>query len=155
WNISAAADRLRIARNTFRYRMARYGLRSERAYPRRRRSSGPEASADSELERDWADDQVEARPLAWLQVEWAPTDESAPTLFTRTVDLFIEKVESFGGRLEQVGPGGIIGTFGVEVAEDASRRAAHAGLAILRASASSGETMGKNTVRLAVHAALG
>src|SRR4029077_5674673 len=39
WNISFAADRLGMPRNTLRYRMARYGLRSEGPSPRRRKTS--------------------------------------------------------------------------------------------------------------------
>ena len=39
WNISFAADRLKIPRNTLRYRMARYGLRPASAPPRRPKRS--------------------------------------------------------------------------------------------------------------------
>src|SRR5262249_1576907 len=44
-----------------------------------------------------------------------------------------EKAESFGGRVEAVGPRGLVAVFGLEPVEDAPRRAAHAALAMRKA----------------------
>src|SRR5262249_62301463 len=46
-----------------------------------------------------------------------------------------EKVESFGGRVEEVSPEGLRAVFGLEPIEDAARRAAHAALAIQKVAA--------------------
>src|SRR5262249_15207517 len=42
----------------------------------------------------------------------------------------ISKVESFGGRVEEVTPNRLVAVFGLEPTEDAPRRAAHTALAI-------------------------
>src|SRR5207237_640267 len=51
---------------------------------------------------------------------------------TRVLQTVIERMQSFGGRIESVGPQGLVAVFGLEPDEDAPRRAAHAGLAIVK-----------------------
>src|SRR5439155_1439653 len=49
------------------------------------------------------------------------------------VQVLVEKVKSFGGQVEELSPGGVMAAFGLEPAEDAPRRAAHAAMAIHKA----------------------
>ncbi|MGH7417267.1 MAG: AAA family ATPase, partial [Candidatus Rokuibacteriota bacterium] len=72
----------------------------------------------------------------------------------RALDTLIEKVQSFGGRVEALSPRGLEASFGAEPIEDAPRRAAHAGMAIQRAmDRSRGITLGPQPPRIAIHAA--
>src|SRR5262249_60140102 len=52
---------------------------------------------------------------------------------SRLIETLIEKARSFGGRVEDLGPSGIVAAFGLEPVEDATRRAAHAAGAIRKA----------------------
>ena len=49
---------------------------------------------------------------------------------SRALEAVIAKVHSFGGRVEEVTPTGRVVAFGLDPAEDAPRRAAHAATAI-------------------------
>jgi hypothetical protein len=51
----------------------------------------------------------------------------------RPLKVLMEKVESFGGRVEDSGPSGIVAAFGLEPVEDAPRRSVLAALAIQNA----------------------
>jgi 2-C-methyl-D-erythritol 4-phosphate cytidylyltransferase len=46
------------------------------------------------------------------------------------LETLVEKVQSFGGQVEEVSSTGLLAVFGLETVEDAPRRAAHAALAI-------------------------
>ena len=49
---------------------------------------------------------------------------------SRALEGVIAKVQSFGGRVEELTPTGLVAAFGLDPAEDAPRRAAHAAMAI-------------------------
>ena len=51
----------------------------------------------------------------------------------RALEALIEKVQSFGGRVEALGQRAVDAAFGLEPVEDAPRRAAHAAMAMQRA----------------------
>src|SRR2546426_12007828 len=61
-------------------------------------------------------------------VTMAPVDVVAAV--GAALETLVEKIESFGGRVEEVSPGGVVAVVGLEPIEDAPRRAAHAALAI-------------------------
>ena len=65
-------------------------------------------------------------------------------------------MESFGGRVEELGPLGVVAAFGLEPVEDAPRRAAHAAMAMRKAAertrCATAERVG---VRIAIHASQG
>jgi transcriptional regulator with AAA-type ATPase domain/tetratricopeptide (TPR) repeat protein len=132
WNISHTAARLGVARNTVYARMEKFGLRPGPA-PKESPSPSPPAPptpARSALAAglDW-----EWRSLTLLRADL----DSAETVdswskTSRALDEVIAKVQSFGGRLEEVTPTGVVAAFGVEPTEDAARRAAHAAMAIQR-----------------------
>jgi tetratricopeptide (TPR) repeat protein len=54
----------------------------------------------------------------------------APADFGRDFDVLVQKIESFGGRVEDAGPSRIVAAFGVDPVEDAPRRAALAAIAM-------------------------
>src|SRR5262249_36703879 len=85
---------------------------------------------------------VSAGPLRWerrrITLLRASLDEPGaaavdPTDTTRTLGLMIDKVQSFGGRVESLAQSGLEASFGLDLLGDAPRRAAHAALAIQRA----------------------
>jgi hypothetical protein len=52
---------------------------------------------------------------------------------SRALEVIMEKVRSFGGRVEELSPTGVVAAFGLEPIEDAPRRAALAAMAVLKA----------------------
>jgi transcriptional regulator with AAA-type ATPase domain/tetratricopeptide (TPR) repeat protein len=146
WNISRTAALLGISRNTLRARMDRYGLRERDARPAARvRPAAPPlpapvaapapisapapAPSPGPTARRW-----ERRRLALLRVALVPPAGPDATLETaRALETFLDKVRTFGGREEGIGPIGIVAVFGLDAAGDAADRAAHAAMAIVKA----------------------
>ena len=139
WNISRTAARLGITRNTLRYRLEKHGLHREGEALSRRRPSEPPPRARS------AAVSVPVPPAPASAVRWerrrvtllravagAP-GLASPLYRSRAVQVLVEKVQSFGGQVEELSPGGVMAAFGLEPAEDAPRRAAHAAMAIHKA----------------------
>ena len=139
WNISRTAARLGITRNTLRYRLEKHGLHREGEALSLRRPSEPPPRARS------AAVSVPVPPAPASAVRWerrrvtllravAGAPGLASPLYTsRAVQVLVEKVQSFGGQVEELSPGGVMAAFGLEPAEDAPRRAAHAAMAIHKA----------------------
>jgi transcriptional regulator with AAA-type ATPase domain/tetratricopeptide (TPR) repeat protein len=156
-NITRAAARLGLPRNTLRYRLARHGLELDPRSPRRRggRPSGahprpqpPPAPVPESRPR-------EARRLTLLQATLASSHADAhSSAMTRTLELVLDKVQSFGGWIDSARPGSAVVMFGIESVEEASRRAVHAAVAIrqlvLRARRADAT---RPHVRIAVHTA--
>jgi transcriptional regulator with AAA-type ATPase domain len=163
WNIARAAARLQIPRGTLRYRIEKFGLRRSAPVPPR---AGPAAGSSlrdppaapssppgpAREARPW-----ERRRLAFLRaVLVPPPDRDLVPHAGRVLEVLVEKVESFGGRVEELGPMGVVGVFGLEPIEDAPRRAAHAAVAIRRASERTRSTPADRVgARLAIHASQG
>jgi transcriptional regulator with AAA-type ATPase domain/tetratricopeptide (TPR) repeat protein len=126
WNITRAAARLGLPRNTLRYRVERLGLAPEGA-PERRRGGRPAAVArpGPPEHRTPSPATREARRVTLLQLRLPPAVETG-----RALEESIGKVRGFGGRIEEVGEGEVLASFGLEPDEDAPRRAAYAALAI-------------------------
>ena len=148
WNVSRAAVRLGVSRNTLRYRMEKYGLRPGAPAPTPRPSGGG-ASPDRSPARPRVP-LVAARPptptampaaVRWerrrLSVLRAALTASAvdggPIGSSRILEVLVDKVQSFGGRVEELGASGVVGLFGLGPLEHAAWRAANAALAMLRA----------------------
>jgi DNA-binding NtrC family response regulator/tetratricopeptide (TPR) repeat protein len=149
WNISRAAARLGISRNTLRARIERLGLRREdgpapaREAPRPTpgRSPAPTATAASVEPSAPTASPPEPSTLRWerrrvtilrAELEVAPDSDELSDA-SRAIEALVEKVVSFGGRVEELGRAGIDASFGLDPVEDAPRRAANAALAIQKA----------------------
>jgi DNA-binding NtrC family response regulator/tetratricopeptide (TPR) repeat protein len=163
WNIARAAARLQIPRGTLRYRIEKLGLRRSPPVPARAgpaaESSLPDPAAappsppgPAREARPW-----ERRRLAFLRAVLVPLpDRDLVPHVVRAREVLVEKVESFGGRVEELGPAGVVGVFGLEPIEDAPRRAAHAAVAIRRVSERTrSPTADRVGVRIAIHASQG
>jgi DNA-binding NtrC family response regulator/predicted ATPase len=116
WNLSQAAARLQLPRNTLRYRMERHGLREP---PPSRRPREPAPSAV-----------VARRRVAFLRVAVVSRTEARGRA---AMDVAVEKIQTFGGRVEEDTPTAVVGAFGLEPVEDAPRRAALAAIAARKA----------------------
>jgi len=138
WNISRAAALLGISRNTLRSRIEKHGLRpaAPAASPRGRAvrpatAAGrvPEVAqgaVPSPTTVRW-----EPRRLTLLRAALGgPHQADSPLSTSRALEVVVEKVQSFGGRVEEMGASGLVAAFGHEPVEDAPRRAAHAAMAI-------------------------
>src|SRR5881296_3782984 len=154
WNISRAASQLGVSRHILRYRLRKYGLRSP--------AEATEPTIPAEPESLRVEPTTASRPV---NVQWdrrhvamlrADIVTASPV---RTVpdagsvlETLVEKVQSFGGQVEEVSPTGLLAVFGLEPVEDAPRRAAHAALAIQKVAAHArGRSTESPSVRVGLH----
>jgi DNA-binding NtrC family response regulator/tetratricopeptide (TPR) repeat protein len=157
WNITQAAARLGISRNTLRYRLEKHGLvtRPARAgsvatRPPAAPSAGPVAPAAGAAEAPSPG--AERRQLTLLRVTLPALATGSASEASRTLETLVEKAQSFGGRVDELSPTDIEASFGVEPLEDAPLRAAHAALAMLHAAARPRGAAIPTAVRIAIHA---
>ena len=144
WNLTRAASRLGVPRNTLRYRMERLGLTPEGPAARRRGGRPPstprvrrrpidQCRTRAHSTEESREPRREARRVTLVQVRLtaaAPGPE-APEI-RRALEATADKLESFGGRVEERSASGLLAAFGLTPEEDAPRRAAHAALAVQR-----------------------
>ena len=162
WNISRSAALLGISRNTLRARIEKYGLKGgvpAPSVPRRAARPAPRApAARSPLEMRSDVESATGSHLVSGQPPIAPTsraplhwerrrvtllratltlapESDEPREARRGLEVLLEKVTSFGGRVEGMGPTGVVAAFGLDATEDAPSRAAHAAMAIQKAAA--------------------
>jgi DNA-binding NtrC family response regulator/tetratricopeptide (TPR) repeat protein len=142
WNVSRAAARLGISRNTIRYRIEKHGLRADAPAPPRRPRQGapppappppPSAPAPVEDVRARAGIRWERRRLAVLLARLVAVPDAGPLDTGRVIEALLERARSFGGRVEELAASGFVALFGLEPMEDPVRRAALAALAMQRA----------------------
>src|SRR6185503_5487460 len=128
WNISRAAARLGLPRNTFRYRMERHGLTDGSEGTSRRPRAKP-SSVDASPHVRWQ------RARMTLLHARVTTSDAAVSEHERTrmVDEVAAKASAFGGRIVDIGASSVDAAFGLDIAEDAAHHAAHAAFAIRRA----------------------
>ena len=154
WNLSRTAARLGIARNTLRVRIDKLGIRppgarpsaAHRAAPRPARpptgASTPATTPPPAAEAP----EVEAPVVSPVSIRWerrrvtllrarlmAPANADVLLDTSRALETLIEKVRSLGGRVEELSPTSVGAAFGLDLPEDAPRRAAHAAMAIRKA----------------------
>ncbi|HEU4367116.1 MAG TPA: sigma 54-interacting transcriptional regulator [Methylomirabilota bacterium] len=142
WNITRTATVLGIARNTVRARIRHYGLRpmgdagprSVPAAPGAAPASEPTVSPRAErAEPPVADVRWGRRRVTFMSARIVADPETQSAIATRILSRMVEKVQSFGGRVNEVGQRSVLAIFGQEPAEDAPRRAASVAIAITRA----------------------
>src|SRR5262245_31700511 len=140
WNITRAAAMLGITRNTVKARMRLYGLRSpgvglEATAPTPAASSAGSVTptttdhgeSPSTTEVRW-----NRRRVTFLRARILAAVDTSPSVMTRVLGSLIEKAQTFGGYVSEIGQYGVLAVFGHEPAEDAPRRAATAALAVTR-----------------------
>jgi DNA-binding NtrC family response regulator/tetratricopeptide (TPR) repeat protein len=147
-NVTRAATRLGISRDTLRYRMEKHRLGREAPSKRRpaerratERPGGPTESQDPDpvetvgsLAVRW-----EGRRLTFLRsVVVLPPDADPGFSPSRALEGLVEKIQTFGGRVEDMSPTGIVAAFGLEPIEDAPHRAALTAVAIHKAAERAG-----------------
>jgi DNA-binding NtrC family response regulator/tetratricopeptide (TPR) repeat protein len=158
WNVSRAACRLGISRDRLRYRIRRLGLgRGPRREPPSRPSPAPAPTPISGRA------QVEMLPGAALRWEerWVallradlvqPANAEGGQDHSRLLTALMEKITSFGGRLQEVSRATVIAAFGLEPTDDAATAAAVAAEAIQHAATSARQTDPRApAVRLGIH----
>jgi len=141
WNISRAAVSLGISRSRLRYRIEKHGLHIDRdlLHPRQRhvRYTQPSANSDAVNTSTVAktvDVRLGLRHLALLRAELVPAATNGLSLdSTRTLTVIADKIRGFSGRIHDVGPTSIVGTFGLDPIENAPDSAALAAVAIQKA----------------------
>src|SRR5262249_47295525 len=130
WNISHTAARLGIARNTVYARIEKFDLRpdsSRKATP----VPPPPAAPGTVTSATDKGMQWERRSITLLRAELSGVDSlDGWTRSSRALEAVITKVHTFGGRVEEVTPTGLVAAFGLDPSEDAPRRAAHTAMAI-------------------------
>jgi DNA-binding NtrC family response regulator len=142
WNVTRAARQLGISRDTLRYRIAKHQLRpgGHRA-PRPPAPPAESVTPPSPAPRAATAQDAPASVVRWEQrrvtllraVIDGPQPEDDRLYPSRLIEALIEKARGFGGRVEDLGPTGVVASFGLEPVEDATRRAAHAAIAIRKA----------------------
>ena len=130
WNLTRAADRLGLPRNTLRYRMEKHGLLAARGGARAQAAAPPTSAAIVSLSAgaDQPAPEGELRRLAFLQIRLDPS--AAPPESRRLMESLMHKLRGFGGALGELRLSTVLAVFGVEPIEDAPRRAALAALAV-------------------------
>jgi len=127
WNISRAAARLGLPRNTLRYRIERHGL-SEASDAGHRRKTESAARPEPAPPVRWQRTRV-----TFLQTQVADDGATPEHERTRVLDEIAAKLTGFGGRIIEMAPSFVRAAFGLDVVEDAARHAAHAAFAVQRA----------------------
>ena len=133
-NISRAAARLGLARNTLRYRMVRHGL-----------AEGADAKAPADVP-----------PVRWqrTRVTFLQARLDAPTAAGPdrhgVLDQIAGKITGFGGRVIEMGETIVRAAFGLDSAEHAPLQAAHAAIAAERVVASLPSPAPALSVRIAL-----
>ncbi len=162
-NISRTAAVLGIARNTLRVRIRKLGLHVPGTGhdPRGASSSGagggpvnavlhsggpPTATIVPPAPFRW-----ERRMIATITTSLSAGPDTSVFQLTPTLHELIQKLKSFGARIEALTPVGLVAMFGLEPMENATGRAAHAALGMLREVERAEESQKGIKVAFAIH----
>jgi len=150
-NISHAAARLGIARNTLYARIEKYGVRSHRSSSRpRSRPETVSAPAPRGTQIQW-----EHRGITLLRATLVEPDGlDGWSQTSRALEDLIDKLQTFGGRVEELTPSSVGASFGIDLVDDAPRRAAHAATVIHKEAARTRESTGRTpAIKIGIHVA--
>jgi transcriptional regulator with GAF, ATPase, and Fis domain/tetratricopeptide (TPR) repeat protein len=140
WNVTRAATQLGVPRNTLRYRMERLGITPDAPAARRRggrpsvhRRAAQQAPAidpapPASASRTASSATVTTR-LTFLELRLAG-GEPGPWDTSRALEESVEKMRTFGGRIEELSDTRLLAAFGLEPDEHAPARAAHAAISL-------------------------
>jgi DNA-binding NtrC family response regulator/tetratricopeptide (TPR) repeat protein len=153
-NISHAAARLGIARNTLYARLEKHGVRAQRLHPTPRRHGGRPAAVPGPVPTGTRI-QWDHRGITLLRAELVePAGVEARSDTSRVLEDVIDKLQTFGGRVEELTPTGVVASFGVDRVDDGPRRAAHAAMVIHKGAARAREgTSRMPGVKIGLHVA--
>jgi AAA ATPase domain/Bacterial regulatory protein, Fis family len=157
--VTRAARRLGISRDTLRYRISKHQLRPggarSAAVPEPAIEAIPTSPPRATTVADTPAPTVrwEPRRVTLLRAAIDGPPHGDDRLYpSRLIEALVEKARSFGGRVEDLGPTGIVASFGLEPVDDATRRAAHAAVAIRKAVERGRRAEAPGiTVRLGIH----
>jgi DNA-binding NtrC family response regulator/predicted ATPase len=134
WNISQTASILGVSRNTVTARIARFGLRPPRGAPP---DPAPSVALPSRAEAApvpavavtarW-----EPRRLCLLLARFGEGIGAEPSV-EPALRSIVDKIQSFGGKVEGFSPTGVSAVFGLEPSEEPAALAAHSALVIRNA----------------------
>ena len=156
-NLSQAAARLGVPRNTLRYRMRRLGVPE----PGRAEPPPPRPPSRPELAPSIATTPVapgdragRTRVVATIRMRLGSSPEGM-SIAERSglLGTLVERLQDFGARVEDIGLDGCVAFFGVAPIEDAPRRAAYAAMAARQALTRSSEPGQEATLYAALHVA--
>jgi len=150
-NLSRAAARLGLARNTLRYRLRRHGLTEGAGNPRRHAEPQPEHASTGDSNGTSSG----AYPVQWQRarvtmLRCVIRDGDRGESGSDTLDLLVGKVVGFGGRIVNIDGSSFDAAFGLDVIEDAACHAAHAAMAVQHAAR---RAHGRGDTAAAVHTA--
>jgi transcriptional regulator with AAA-type ATPase domain/tetratricopeptide (TPR) repeat protein len=150
-NLSQAAARLNIPRNTLRYRLRRLGL------PEPRRSVAPHAPAPVQPLSSGAatgDRTPRRRVVAAVRMQLGGGPEAASlTERSGLLEILVGRLRDFGASVDDVGPEGCVAFFGLAPIEDAPRRAASGAMAARQALARNPEHGDEPQLYAGIHVA--
>jgi transcriptional regulator with AAA-type ATPase domain/tetratricopeptide (TPR) repeat protein len=159
-NITRAAARLGIPRNTLRYRMEKHGLvlrevaAGETATSEPATETSPAVAAPAAPAPSVAAPAIrrEHRLVTVLGARLEAAESTAPFRVASVITTLIAKVTGFGARLEDLTPTGFVAAFGLDATEDGPRRAVHAARAMIQELRPRvDQNLGEMTVRCGVH----
>jgi len=158
-NITVAAARLGLPRNTLRYRMDKLGISAEEPGEATLRPGKPLAkmgasstTSDLPVRPPASAGGPETRLVSLLRAEVREADAQSGQA-DRVLEFIAAKVQSFGGRVEAISGSQLLATFGVFPCEDPASRAAHTAIAVARASArTSAQGLKPAIGQIAIHA---
>ena len=160
WNISRAAVRLGLARNTLRYRMERHALLDPAPAARRKRPASAVSSPTSDETHLRAAAAASDAAVVWqrtrvtvLHAELIFSEHVPGHERNRLAERLAGKAAGFGGRVIALGEHGMTAAFGLDVVEDAPPHATHAALAMLHGARSHDTSPRGGDVRIAIAAA--
>jgi transcriptional regulator with AAA-type ATPase domain/tetratricopeptide (TPR) repeat protein len=163
-NISHAAASLGMSRSRLRYRLEKHRIYPNRELhsrgqpnARRREMVGAQTNVvEYSTSTNERNANCERQHVALLRVELVAqsTTSAAPRDSTSMFSVVIDKIQIFGGRVRKIAATTIVGTFGLESADNATISAALAALAINKSSQRlQGLDPDSPAVKIAVHSA--
>jgi tetratricopeptide (TPR) repeat protein len=130
WNFTRAAAQLGVPRNTLRYRAERLGLAPEATAERRRGGRPSTARAIPPSEPRATEPATPQTRRVTLLLTRRAAGAPAGWQASRILEDSTEKIRSFGGRVQEIRPDGLLAVFGLEPDEEAPRHATYAALAV-------------------------
>lgn len=152
-NVTHAARHLGLTRNALRYRLRKHGIQAMAHSVAGSVVETPATAAPASTDRPFAPARWERRRVAFVRASLLPARDGTDHAQRVALQEAMQKIVLFGGTLDGVSPTGVTAVFGLDLAEDAARRAAHAAMAIRKAAvrARDVDSMAPG-LRLAIHA---